>query len=116
MTTLGSARHPLPHLTPPQPQSQPHDNEGSLPSLQLDEHLKFYKGIVEKLDSAIFVVGGPNRVSTPLNTKAENFFAEFLEDASQDSRQEELLEEIFEKIIISDYSKNCVDYLHTLGL
>jgi hypothetical protein len=36
----------------------------------LNSHLEFYKGMVERLDSAIFVIGGPNDVYEPLNSKA----------------------------------------------
>lgn len=36
----------------------------------LSSHLEFYKGMIERLDSAIFVIGGPNDVYEPLNSKA----------------------------------------------
>jgi len=36
----------------------------------LNSHLEFYKGMIERLDSAIFVIGGPNDVYEPLNSKA----------------------------------------------
>lgn len=71
--------------------------------------------MVEKLDSAIFVIGGPNKVYEPLNSKAENFFASHIEAEGGENGSYDF-SEIFAKIIVKDYNKSCFSYLSTIGI
>lgn len=61
--------------------------------------------MVEKLDSAIFVIGGPNKVYEALNSKAENFFSSIIGGESSNNYD---FSDIFAKIIVKDFSKSCL--------
>lgn len=69
--------------------------------------------MIEKLDSAIFVIGGPNNVFEALNTKAEILFASYFAQNNVNSVDFPM---IFDKIVITDYNKSCLNYLEKIGI
>ncbi|EAR97267.2 response regulator receiver domain protein (macronuclear) [Tetrahymena thermophila SB210] len=80
----------------------------------INQHLQFYQGMIDKLDSAIFVIGGPNKVFESLNKKAQVFFQPyFLQKGIEDSLD---YKSIFDLINLKDFSKSCYSYLETLGI
>ena len=81
----------------------------------MNSHLQFYKGMIERLDSAIFVIGGPNDVTEPLNSKASMFFENYFEDESVDPDSYDY-PTLFNKIRVKDYNKSSSNYLSSLGI
>lgn len=81
----------------------------------LNSHLEFYKGMVERLDSAIFVIGGPNDVYEPLNSKAQTFFVDYFEDESVDPESYDY-PTLFNKIRVKDYNKSSSQFLSSIGI
>ncbi|KAL4481186.1 hypothetical protein ABPG73_016199 [Tetrahymena malaccensis] len=95
-------------------------NQNSIPnriqSIQdsINQHLLFYQGMIDKLDSAIFVIGGPNRVFESLNKKAQLFFQPYFQQKGIENQLD--YRSIFQLINLKDFNKSCYNYLESLGI
>ncbi|KAL4498633.1 hypothetical protein ABPG72_019751 [Tetrahymena utriculariae] len=95
-------------------------NQNSVPnrfqSIQdsINQHLLFYQGMIDKLDSAIFVIGGPNRVFESLNKKAQVFFQPYFKQKGIENQLD--YKNIFQLISLKDFNKSCYSYLESLGI
>ena len=71
--------------------------------------------MIERLDSAIFVIGGPNDVYEPLNSRASVFFEDYFEEESIDPESYDF-STLFNKIRVKDYNKSSSNFLSSLGI